>query len=72
MGEPSAAFRLADLAVGGALADFIRERRADGESFEAIAKSLLLRTNGAINVTGVTINNWASRYVEPQPEAEAV
>lgn len=46
------------------LDDFIRDRRSAGASYEAIARELLLATDGAVRVVGRTVRRWSEPIEE--------
>ncbi len=58
MAKPKPLARLADNLLEGGLADFIVARRADGKSWDTIAKELWVATDYEIDVTGVTVQKW--------------
>lgn len=47
-------------AHGVTLEEFIANRRAEGVSYNRIAKALGLFTEGIVDVTGETIRNWST------------
>lgn len=52
--------RLADNLLEEGLAEFIATRRSDKKSWDTIAKELWVATGYEIDVTGVTVQNWAA------------
>lgn len=50
--------RLADNLLDEGLEHFIAQRRADGKSWDTVAKELWAATNHEIDVTGVTVQKW--------------
>lgn len=48
------------VARGTSLAAFITEKRGDGLSFARVATALATFTGGVVDVTGQTVNNWAT------------
>lgn len=64
--------RLADNLLAGTLAAFIDTRRDEGKSWDTIAKDLWAATDHEIDVTGVTITNWAvSLGIDTRPRQQA-
>lgn len=53
--------RLADHLIDGGLEALIRSERDRGSSFEAIAKTIYVATNGQVEASGVTVGAWAER-----------
>ena len=51
--------RLADVLLPDGLGAFVTSLRADGKSWDSIAKALYVATNHEIDVTGVTVQAWA-------------
>jgi hypothetical protein len=64
--ETTPLFELADSALDGQLAEFIRNRRDHAASWDAIARELFVATGHRISVTGATVRNWYDRFLEPQ------
>jgi hypothetical protein len=52
-------FRLAQQLLSDDLRTFIVSRKAEGRSWQHIARDLWLATNHEIDVTGVTVQKWA-------------
>jgi hypothetical protein len=50
--------RLADHLLDNGLEDFIRGRRDAGRSWRLVARDLYDATDGAVDVTTVTLTNW--------------
>lgn len=50
--------KLADLAIGRPVLDFIAERQANGDSYRRIAAALRDATAGEVDVSDVTIRAW--------------
>ena len=65
----TAQYRMADRLAGGRLAGILAERRADGQSFDQIARELY--AEHGIEVTRQTVANWidALALVEPTEAA---
>lgn len=61
--------RLADNLLDGGLAAFIGDRRADGKSWDSIAKELWAATNHEIDVTGVTVQKWDAAFTDSDKAA---
>lgn len=51
-------FQLVELKLGADLDSYLSERRAAGDSFDTIARTLWDLTG--ISVTGVTVSNWCA------------
>lgn len=49
---------LATIQLGRPVEDFISERRANGDSFRKIANDLSAATDGATDVTDMTVRTW--------------
>jgi hypothetical protein len=49
---------LADLLIQGGLDEFVRARRATGDSWRDIELALSAATEGKVNVTGQTLRMW--------------
>lgn len=66
-----ALFLLADRILDTDLEKFLRERREvkPPVAWERIARELAQRTENAVDVRGVTIQDWYERYVDPLREA---
>ena len=56
-------FQLADLILKGELANFLRELRSQGDSWETIAKRLGVATDQRVDVSGATVQGWFERLV---------
>ena len=56
--------KYADHLLDGSLAQRIRGWRADGESWDRIARNVWQLTDGRVDVTGPTIRTWAALIVE--------
>lgn len=64
---PSSTFPLADRIMGGTLAEYLRDARDRGDSFEAI--TFALRNDHDLTVSTATIRRWFDA-LPPVPEAE--
>lgn len=65
--EPSPKFLLTDTLLNGRLADFMRERREAGDSWDLVARSVWQATDGKVTITGVTASSWFERFVRGVP-----
>ena len=61
--------RLADNLLEGRLAEFITTRRAEGKSWDSIAKELWAATDHEIDVTGVTVCAWSDAFAADATDA---
>jgi hypothetical protein len=59
--------RLADTLLDGRLDEFVTSRRAEGRPWRLICRDLRDATDGAIDITEVTIRSW----FPPAPSAPA-
>jgi len=56
-----ALFLFADLLLDGKFAEFLIERREDGDSWDTIAKKLWVLTDQKVDVSGPTLQRWFDR-----------
>lgn len=61
MGTHTHAMRLAEVWLDRPVLDWIEEQRAAGKSWRLIARDLYEASDGALDVTGEAIRNWAER-----------
>lgn len=69
----STALRFADYLLGGKLAEFISERRHQEKpaSWQQISRDLRNATAGEVDVTDVTVTNWARTLGVADPPEQA-
>jgi hypothetical protein len=62
--------RLADIAIGSNVDEWIAERHAELQSWRKVANELRDRTHGQIDVAPPTLIAWhnAAQAAQPQPE----
>lgn len=68
MAVTTAQFLMADRLTEGRLADILRETRAEGKSYEAIAR--LLHADHGVVVTAQTLTNWCDLLGIEKPLAK--
>lgn len=56
--------KYADVLLKGELASFLAEQRKAGNSFDAIARDLYIKTDGQVVVTGPTVTAWWNQIKE--------
>jgi hypothetical protein len=61
-------YRMAKAAVGGDMAAYLTERRAEGMSFERIARDIGTR---GVEVTGSIVAIWTGRLCAPAQDGAA-
>lgn len=62
-------YPLVDRLLDGGLAEFIATRRAEGQSFETIARDL--QAEHDVVITGQTVSDWYRQHIAPETEPAA-